>query len=171
MRLFSAIVPPDEVLDDLDRELARIRARHVEDPGLRWIPRSSWHVTLCFYGEDDPEDRAEWLARRLSGQESRPLAIEGAGTFPGVLWARVAGDLGALAAAAGAESEGRPYHAHLTLARWRRPTGRGPGKPWAQALADFRGVPWQANEVVLMRSLLSRAGARYTVLHRYALGG
>lgn len=169
MRLFSAVVPPAAALDELDTAVRQARAAVGE---LRWIPQRSWHVTLCFYGEDDPEARAAWLGDRLAAAPARPLSLTGSGTFPGVLWVGVSGELADLASAAGADDDPRPYHPHLTLARWRRDRGRraaAEAAVAAESLASFRGAAWQVAEVVLIRSELSRAGARYAVHHRHPL--
>ncbi|MGH3449618.1 MAG: RNA 2',3'-cyclic phosphodiesterase, partial [Haloechinothrix sp.] len=80
MRLFAAIVPPDDVLDDLDSELSRLGLHETDEySGLRWTPRERRHLTVAFYGRDDPYSRAELLAERLSGQQGPRLSIEGAG--------------------------------------------------------------------------------------------
>lgn len=169
MRLFTAIVPPADILDELDEVVRGVIADEgAGQSAVRWIPRSSWHLTLCFHGEDDLETRTAWLADRLRGRKAPELALEGSGTFPGVLWIGVTGELDDLAAAAGADAEERPYHPHLTLARWRRTGGRS-GRALAAALAKHRSRAWRAEEVVLMRSQLSRAGARYTAQRRFPL--
>ncbi|MGH3519461.1 MAG: RNA 2',3'-cyclic phosphodiesterase [Haloechinothrix sp.] len=168
MRLFAAIVPPEHVLDSIQAELHRLGPDHDREE-LRWAPRSRWHLTLAFYGEDDPERRAEWLAERLAGQRAVRLSIEGAGAFPGVLWVGVRGPSGPLAGAAGGDQVDRPYHPHLTLARWRGHGQQRAARHWAAELAGYRGPRWRAAEVVLMRSELSRAGPRYTVRERFGL--
>ena len=64
--------------------------------------------------------------------------------------------------------EDRPYHAHVTVARPRRPWGR-------EAVARFRAAcddlaaEWEAARAVLMESELRRGGARYSVRRDYAL--
>lgn len=173
MRLFAAIVPPDEVLDALAAELERIG--QPRERGLRWMSRPQWHLTLAFYGEDDLRSRTEWLAPRLSGCAPVRLHVSGSGTFPGVLWAGVGGALAGLqilASAAGADDRGRPYHPHLTVARWRTPRRPAAVRLALQELAEHRGPAWLAPSVVLMRSEASPDGSRvYTVEHRFALPG
>lgn len=189
MRLFAAIVPPDEVLDALAAELERVG--QPRERGLRWVPRPQWHLTLAFYGEDDLRSRTEWLAPRLSGCAPVRLHVSGSGTFPGVLWAGVGGDLAGLqilASAAGADGRaearqgdragggdgnpGRPYHPHLTVARWRAPRRPAAVQLALHRLAAHRGPAWLADAVVLMRSESSPDGSRsYTVEHRFALCG
>jgi 2'-5' RNA ligase len=66
--------------------------------------------------------------------------------------------------------EDRPYHAHVTVARPRRPWGR-------EAVARFRSscddlaAEWEAARAVLMESQLGRDGARYSVCRDYVLDG
>jgi len=164
MRLFAALIPPEEALDELTEAVTPVRGAR---PGLRWLGRELWHVTLAFYGELDEEG----LERLLPGLERAArgpaprLALSGAGAFPGasrarVLWAGLEGELQGLAELADASAEAgreagaaqdrhRGYHAHLTLARSRLP---GDLRPLVEDLAGFRGAEWRAEEVVLLRS-------------------
>jgi 2'-5' RNA ligase len=170
MRLFAALVPPEEVLDELAEAVTPVREAR---PGLRWLSRELWHVTLAFYGELDEaglERLLPGLERLLPGLERAArgpaprLALSGGGAFPGasrarVLWAGLEGELQGLAVLADASAEAgreagtaedrRGYHAHLTLARSRLP---GDLRPLVDDLAGFRGAEWRAEEVVLFRS-------------------
>jgi 2'-5' RNA ligase len=64
--------------------------------------------------------------------------------------------------------EDRPYHAHVTVARPRRPWGR-------EAVARFRSAcddlaaEWEAARAVLMESEHDRGGARYSVHRDFSL--
>ena len=66
--------------------------------------------------------------------------------------------------------EDRPYHAHVTVARPRRPWGH-------EAVARFRSAcddlaaEWEAARAVLMESELGRGGARYSVRRDFSLDG
>ncbi|MFD8495521.1 RNA 2',3'-cyclic phosphodiesterase [Amycolatopsis sp. NPDC059657] len=162
MILFTALLPPEDVVTALEAELARQGV----DQALRWSSPSNWHVTLAYYG-DVPEipDLA------LSGRPAPRLWIEGAGTFPGVLWLNVAGEeLAELASAAGAGADGRKYRSHLTLARYAKEDPDA-GKAWAERLMAFRTEPWVAREAVLMRSDRDERGTTYRVVERYPLNG
>lgn len=179
MRLFAALVPPPPVLRALVAELARYRLPGSQE--TRWAPRESWHITLAFYGDDSARARAEWLAPRLTGFAPLRLELRGAGTFPGVLWAGVGGDLDGLhqlglAAGAGAPGParsadpGRPYHPHLTLARWRAPREPDAVRRVLRGMTGYRGPSWLAADVVLMRSETAPGGPRrYTVQERFEL--
>lgn len=147
------------------------------------------HLTLQFLGAV-PEERLVPLRSALTSAagEGRPLALEvkGAGGFPSarrprVVWVGVGGEVEALAGLAAAVGrrlaplgfppEDRPFSPHLTLGRARE--GRGaPGLGGALAqVAGMEGAPWRATELVLYRSHLSPAGARYEPLDRFPLGG
>jgi RNA 2',3'-cyclic 3'-phosphodiesterase len=185
MRLFVAIAPPAAVLDELDALAGPLRTGRQE---LRWTSREAWHVTLAFLGQVD-ELAAARLAPRLERAARRhhafPLAFSGAGAFPAparanVLWSGLSGDRGALAhlaesVAAGARragapppDQGRRFRPHLTLARCRMPadvTGL------VAALAGYRGPPWTADRIHLVRSRLGATEhPRYATLGSWPLG-
>lgn len=161
--LFSALVPPDDVVEAVAEALG--------DPGdgLRWEPPERWHITLAYYGADDPDTRAAWLAERLAGRPGVDLRLEKAATFPGVLWLTVAGsELTPLALTAGAGAEARPYVPHLTLARFPREEPGLAGR-WTTALAGFTSRSWTATRVVLMTSELEPGGRRYRISRSFRL--
>ena len=91
MRLFAALVPPDDAVEDLEAFLApRRRAA-----AFRWTAPEQWHLTLAFAGdvaERHLDDLGERLARAAAKRHPLPLRIAGGGAFPGtarakVLWA------------------------------------------------------------------------------------
>ena len=136
-------------------------------PGVRWIAPRQWHVTLGFFGADDADRRDAWLRPRLAGMTAPRIRLAGAGTFRGVLWCGVAGDdLDALAEAAGAHSQDRKFHPHVTLARGHPPGGLG---NLASYLERHSGPSWTATEVVLLRSDRDHTGSVYTPVAQYPL--
>ncbi|MBE1502548.1 2'-5' RNA ligase [Amycolatopsis lexingtonensis] len=163
--LFSALLPPDDVVEQVAAALGD------PDDGLRWEPPERWHVTLAYYGPDDVGTRAAWLGERLAGRAPVDVRLEKAATFPGVLWLTVAGtELTPLAHAAGADAEARPYRAHLTLARFPREEP-GLAARWTGKLAGFTSRRWQATEVALMTSEREPGGPRYRVARVFELDG
>ncbi len=163
--LFSALLPPDDVVEQVAAALGE------PGGGLRWEPPERWHVTLAYYGHDDVGTRAAWLADRLAGRAAVDVRLEKAATFPGVLWLTVAGaELTPLAHAAGADAEARPYTAHLTLARFPREDS-GPAARWTERLARFTSRRWTAGEVALMTSEREPGGPRYRVARAFELDG
>jgi len=161
--LFSALLPPDEVVEAVAEALGE------PGDGLRWEPPERWHVTLAYYGQDDVETRGAWLAERLAGRAAVDVRLEKAATFPGVLWLTAAGgELTPLAHAAGADAEDRPYRAHLTLARFPREEP-GVARRWTRKLSGFASRSWTATEVALMTSEREPGGPRYRVARSFAL--
>ncbi|MGW4526580.1 RNA 2',3'-cyclic phosphodiesterase [Amycolatopsis sp. NPDC004378] len=161
--LFSALLPPDDVVEAVAGALGE------PGDGLRWEPPERWHVTLAYYGPDDPDTRAAWLADRLAGRPAVDVRLEKAATFPGVLWLTVAGpELTSLAIAAGAGAEDRPYRAHLTLARFPREEP-GLAVRWTERFSGFTSRSWSAAEVALMTSERDRGGVRYRVARSFGL--
>jgi len=189
LRLFVALDPPEPVrrrIAAMQAELRRAAGRHADE--VRWVAPEDVHLTLQFLGAV-PEERLEALRGALAAAagEARPLALElkGAGGFPSarrprVVWAGVGGEVVPLASLAaglgrrlaplGFPPEDRPLSPHLTLGRARE--GRGaPGLGGALAqVASLEGAPWRAEALVLYRSHLSPAGARYQPLDRFPFG-
>ena len=82
MRVFSALFPPDEVVEDFARAVAPLQRAF---PGLDWAPPLLWHMRLSFFGNLSHEDSAR-LSRVLDvfGREQAPfqVCIDGAGATP-----------------------------------------------------------------------------------------
>ncbi|MEV0223684.1 RNA 2',3'-cyclic phosphodiesterase [Streptomyces sp. NPDC050704] len=188
MRLFAAVLPPEDVSGDLASVVAGLRKLPGAD-GLRWTGRPGWHFTLAFYGEVADELVPE-LSARLERSARRtdpfPLSLRGGGRFgERTLWVGAAGDVRTMRLLAErAEAAGRKvgvagdqqrhrYRAHLTLARAREGADLA---PYVSVLADFAGPTWTVGELCLMRSRLPRSGVpgeqpHYEALTRWALGG
>jgi len=184
VRLFLAVDLPPALRAALGDLQGRLRARCA---GWRWVRPEGIHLTLRFLGEVGPEHDAE--CREAWREAVRPFppfrfGLGALGRFPPggrprVLWVGVrelpeAGRLAGLAAnleraarERGFAPEGRAFSPHLTLAR----AVRGQR---AQAPADdAHGIDEQVDvrRVVLFRSELLPAGARYTALDAFALEG
>jgi 2'-5' RNA ligase len=175
MRLFVAVTPPQQVLDELEARVAPLRPAW---PGLRWTGPEAWHLTLAFLGEVSEQTAAALgprLDRAAHRHQSLSLSFGPGGAFPSpgrarVLWAGIEGDRDALKAlarsvAAGARragaappDEGRQFRPHLTLARCRQPADV---RPLVAALAGYAGPPWTAAEIHLIRSFLNEGPPRY----------
>ena len=155
MRLFVAARPPADVLDAL-ADLPRPAV-----PGIRWTTRDQWHVTLRFLGwmpEVDPAVEALRSLRAPVAEAVLGPAVAALGRA--VLMApvagleRVAAEVVDATVGVGQPPEDRPFTGHVTLAR----AARGSVRPLAGAPVAGR---WSVDEVLLVRSHLSRAGARY----------
>jgi 2'-5' RNA ligase len=185
MRLFVAVVPPEEVLEDL---ASFVEPRQDVDSPLRWAAAESWHLTLAFMASV-PERNVDQLTERLTRVAARRhpfnLQITGAGSFPNaarakVLWAGVDGDtehlgklsVGARAAAAksGIDVDGSKYRPHLTLARLTRPMDVS---KWLRVFDGFSGPSWRVTEIELIESHLGqgpRGRPRYETVGTFGLG-
>lgn len=176
-RLFTAI----EIPASIRQRLAFLRSPL---PGAKWIEAEDMHITLRFAGDLDGRT-ADEFAGALAGIRARPftVSIAGVGAFggrePKVLWAGVeAGEqLDALhraneraARAAGLESEGRAFKAHVTLARMRG--ARLPAV--ARFLAEngtLRMEPFTATRFVLLSARPGTGGGPYAVEAEYPFEG
>ncbi|MEU5363284.1 RNA 2',3'-cyclic phosphodiesterase [Streptomyces sp. NPDC005925] len=188
MRLFAAVLPPEDVTRELAAEVGVLRALPGAD-GLRWTGRPGWHLTLAFYGEVDDAlvpDLSARLERAAHRTGPFPLALRGGGQFGHgrALWAGAQGDLATLrlladrAGAAGRRAgvpsgEHRPYDKpHLTLARGRGAVDAG---PYLAALDGFTSRTWTVRDMALVRSTLPQSGVpgeqpRYEAVARWPLG-
>jgi 2'-5' RNA ligase len=154
MRLFVSIPLPAAQRTDLSGVLA----------GVRTTRPDQWHLTLAFLADHrDPDGLADALARAVASHAPLALRLEGGGSFGGVVWAGVGGDLERLAdlaadvrAACGSAADPKPFRAHVTVAR-RSDPGR---------LRDYRGPAWDVESIDVVHSDLRE----HTVLHRLPLG-
>jgi 2'-5' RNA ligase len=176
-RLFAAFQPPAAVLDPLANRVAAVTEVAETIVGdLRWTPRANWHVTLCFYGEDEIASRWSALLPRLTGLVAPRLRLAGGGTFGGVLWVGVrpaepadATALTELAEASGADPN--EFTAHLTIARWRSRGSRIDTRGLSGLFTDYTGEWFAPTEVALMRSEPGPRGPKYHVEQRITLPG
>ncbi|MEU4652552.1 RNA 2',3'-cyclic phosphodiesterase [Streptomyces sp. NPDC023723] len=187
MRLFAAVLPPEDAVRELAVEVDRLRALPGADR-LRWTGRPGWHFALAFYGEVDDTlvpELSQRLARAAHRTPPFALALRGGGQFGHgrALWAGAAGDLPVLRLLAErAEAAGRKagvdmgghrrYTPHLTVARSREPFEAG---PYLAVLDDFAGRTWTVTELAVVRSNLPGSGVpgeqpRYETLVRLPLG-
>jgi len=152
---------------------------------ISWVSPSLYHLTLHFFGEVSEAVAAAIAAgfEPLGGKAAAPaLSIQGVNYLPSRRAPRVLclglsvepeGALGTiigtarrLAAELGAENDGRPWRAHLTLGRFREPP-RGTSAPPFDGAPEI-GVRRVSPETFdLMESFLSPRGPRYEILRRY----
>ncbi|TCJ23218.1 RNA 2',3'-cyclic phosphodiesterase [Nocardioides jejuensis] len=194
MRLFAAVVPPEEVIAHLDDFLDVRR----EVAAFRWTRPDQWHLTLSFASEA-PERSLDEISDRLDRAASRrtpfALRLAGGGAFPNAAQARVlyvdvhAADpddlamppaleeLGHLArgarsafAKAGAAVDGQRFRPHLTLGRLGHPEDVS---NWVRLLDAYQGPAWTVDEIELVASHLGegpRRTPRYESLETFVLG-
>lgn len=186
MRLFTAVVPPDHVVDDLEAFLAPRR----EAAAFRWSLPEQWHLTLAFTGEAHDrhlDDLVERLAAGAGRRTPFALRVAGGGAFPHaararVLFADLAADAKAstelerlatgarnAASTSGLAVDGARFRPHLTLARLGQPREVS---AWVRLLDAYSGPSWQVDEIALIASHLGegpRKRPRYEVLETFAL--
>ena len=186
-RMFVAVVPPEEVVADLDAFLSVRR----EAAAFRWTEPAQWHLTLAF-AEEVPDRSLDPLHEELHrvAAKRRPfeLAVAGGGAFPHPDRARVlvadvardeaaASELDRLAAGSrsalsrsGARADGQRFRPHVTVGRLGRPDNV---TSWVRLLDGYAGPRWLVGEVALVASHLgegARRRPRHEVVETYALG-
>ena len=186
MRLFVAIELDDQARVAIAVEQNRLK-RILGDgrSTLKWVRPEHMHLTLAFLGEVQ-ESRSAALIETMREPIARPrlaIAFGGIGMFPPhgsprVLWLGVStGEAEVIAIQRvvadrlrrlDVELESRPFHPHLTLARWR--TSRSADRQRALSV-DHDTVVARVNvhHVTLYQSRLSSAGPSYTALARATL--
>jgi 2'-5' RNA ligase len=189
-RLFIAVPVADDVRRAVGQLMedvagAPVDVRTYGQP--RWVRVEGLHLTLRFLGAT-PDGRQAELADAIrstaAGTSAFRVTLAGGGAFPNpdgprVLWvgidegreqlaaltARLSGELAGL----GWPPEGRPFQPHLTIARTDGVPGAGDrAARLIEVAASFR-ESWQAERLVLYRSLLGRGPARYEAVADAAL--
>lgn len=186
MRMFVALVPPEDALEDLGEFLG---PRQEAESGFRWTAREQWHITLAFMPQVADRSLDDLLARLERAAARRTpfsVTVAGGGAFPHagrakVLWAgldvsdpeelrRLSTGARAAANKAGAEAGGGHFHPHVTVARIGRPLDV---TKWIRVLEAYRGPTWTATEISLVESHLGegpRKRPRYEVIESFRLG-
>jgi RNA 2',3'-cyclic 3'-phosphodiesterase len=186
MRMFVALVPPEEAVEHLEAFLEPRRSA----AGFRWAAPEQFHVTLAFLSaveERRSDDLTERLARAAARRTSFPTCIAGGGAFPNagrarVLWAgldldddgrteidRLATGCRAAANRAGIPVDGQRFRAHVTLARIGHPTEVS---SWVRLLDGYVGPRWTADRISLVASYLGegpRGRPRYEIVEEFTL--
>lgn len=181
-RLFSAVLPPLSLVEELDHFLG---PRRPAEPRLRWTRPEGWHLTTAFMG-DVPKRALDQLEENLASAAARTpafrLRLGGGGAFPWpletkVLWLGAAEGADALAALsercrtagsrAGVRVDGATFTPHLTLARANRAIDT---TRLVRVLDTFDADGWLADELMLVESHLADRGNRYEVIGRWPLG-
>jgi 2'-5' RNA ligase len=170
LRLFAAVVPPDDALAHLDAFLEVRR----DAADFRWTPPEHLHVTLAFLDAvperllDDLVDHLGQAAARRTTFETR---LSGGGAFPSVadariLWTgleldaagrteldRLATGARTAASRAGTRVDGRRFRPHVTVARLRAPRDV---VTWVRLLDGYAGPAWPVDRVDLVASFLGQ---------------
>ncbi len=186
MRLFIAVLIPPPIIEALAQVQSQLR-QQLPDRTLRWVAPENFHITLLFLGEQ-PEARLPEIQRALqsASQLSEPFEIEvrGLGAFPNwnrtnVLWAGVEDPSQTLARLSHhlertlmERPSGKPFHAHITFARFKDPRAHDLPKRLIDAVERLSNPSFgrfTVSHLSLMLSELRPEGSRYTELERFAL--
>src|ERR671936_467075 len=186
MRLFTAIDLDEQARERVAAEQKRLqRAFGHPNRSVRWVRADQMHITLVFIGEVD-DARSASIVNSMARQLSVPvfrITFGGLGVFPphgapNVLWLGVTSGVDEAVALHravgerlepdGVPREKRPYHPHLTLARWRS-GGRADRARVREFDKGAEVARLVVESVVLYRSQVSSAGSTYTELARAPL--
>ena len=182
-----------ELNEALQRFLGEIISQISQElPNLRWVDPTGIHLTLAFLGElSDDQLAAAIGASEEAAQKAIPFEyrLKGLGIFgsthqPRVIWmgiedlpsGKIQGSplqqlhrvLTRKLELRGFEIEKRPFSPHLTLARIKQPLSPDEQQRLQRLLhsrlAGSSSAVYQVNNLCVMKSELSRAGAKYTCL-------
>ena len=173
-----AIDPPARITDALAGQDPRL-------PGLRWLPASRMHLTLCFLGTV-PEENEAILIDALAAIREPPfqLALKGLGRFvrsghPAVVWAGVEDEtrfllrlrrrIGDAVHAAGLDPGCHRFHPHLTVGRCKGLYHRNL-RPLLEKHAQSDFGSFEVDGFTLYSSVLHPGGPEYHTVFRQRLG-
>jgi 2'-5' RNA ligase len=190
-RLFVAVPVADDVRASVAELMARVAGAPIEERlqgQPRWVRVEGLHITLRFLGATPDERRADVAAAvevAARGVAPFQITLNGGGAFPDpyrprVLWIGIQAGSSELAALArrlhdelrllGWPSDDRPFQGHLTLARTDGVAGAdGHARRLVEASKDLQ-LTWQADRLVLYKSIQGRGPARYEALAEAPLG-
>ncbi len=186
-----------ELDESLQRFLGEIISHAARElPNLRWVNPAGIHLTLAFLGELTGEQLAAAIdAAQEAAQQAVPFEyrLKGLGVFgsslqPRVIWmgveeqpsGQVEGSplqrlhrvLNKELEQRGFEVEKRPFSPHLTLARVKLPLSPSEQQSLQRLLHSKQAAVsspfYHVNRLSVMKSELSRAGAKYSCLREFA---
>lgn len=184
-RIFCAVEVPHAVRQLVLQHIQRLRET-VPNAKASWSREAGIHLTLKFLGEIPASSVANLsnaATHATAGLSPFAIRCEDAGVFPNlrqprVLWVGVHDASGRLqelharldneAAKAGFAREERPFHPHLTVARLRQPQDARMLATAHQEMG-FESVEIPVSELLVIRSELSSAGSKYSVISRHEL--
>ena len=180
MRAFVAVDLNDEVRGSFGRIQDKLAA---SDADVKWVKPNNAHLTLKFLAEiseQDAESIKGFLDETAKGTRPFTVAFSGLGFFPNerrprVLWVGIdegvdelrelAGKIDNMTATLGIPKEKREFSPHLTLGRFKSNRNLDELLRLVENSRDFRAGEFDAGEVHLIQSVLSRSGPTYTKLH------
>jgi RNA 2',3'-cyclic 3'-phosphodiesterase len=187
LRLFVACEVPEDVKSAVGTVTATLR----EESGsaVRWVNPENVHLTLKFLGEVPQKTLpAVKIAMQEAVVRHSPFSLEfsNIGMFGGreglrTMWMGIAGDILRLEALArdmnraldvvGFEADRRPFRPHLTIGRVRDhiSTRERAAIEVAVGKTNIPPAQWRTSQVSLIRSKLTKSGARYETVATFPL--
>ena len=180
MRLFVALSISADVRQQLSLLVDEFRRA---DSKPRWVNPANLHITLKFIGEV-PAERLAAIRQSLAAVPVRAsvhLRLRGIGFFPNdrrpaVIWAGIdappelpalAGQIDEALGSCGIPREGRPFAAHVTLARSKETRLSQQLRALVEKTRDRSFGEMTAGQFHLMESRLKATGAEYTTLDSF----
>jgi 2'-5' RNA ligase len=181
-----------ELNEALQRHLSgMIRQMASALPNLRWVDPAGIHLTLAFLGELTDEQLAgamqatEVAAQSIAAFDYRlaNVGVFGSQRQPRVIWVGIEEPSGTLLRLhhvlnreleqRGFAVDTRPFSPHLTLSRIKTPLSPAEVQTLQRFIDDRHrfaaSTAYHVSHINLMKSELSRAGAKYTYLKVYSL--
>lgn len=179
-RIFIALDISEETKEKIARFISELKKEFLH---LRvgWEKPEKIHLTLKFLGDIDEEQLSkvkEAVRKTASDAKAFSLRVEKTGCFPSpkkarILWLGLSDETGTLQnlhlalerelEEQGFEKEGRPFQAHLTIARLREPQ-RSRELVEAHLRKKFEPVSFEVSAIVIYESKLQPAGSVYSVV-------
>lgn len=167
-RLFAAIRPPSEIVEELTRLQTGVR-------DARWSGPEKLHITLGFFG-DVNEEQAELLDSRLAEITQAPfeISLSGVGHFgrsePHAIWAGIAESeilnrlhksIRSVARDCNVQMEKRDYRPHVTLAYLRGHPDIEAIARWEQSYSGYQSEPFLVDAFFLYSSEQRHRGPNF----------
>ncbi len=190
IRTFIAIETSKDVrtrLEELGERLKKASSFFPVHP--KWVNPANVHLTLKFLGdihENQVDDIVEQMQRAAQQAQPFVLSVNTMGVFPHkkrprVLWVGIEKGNEEIVAlqktldrnlqGIGFKGERRPFHPHLTLARFKALKGTAAMMDIMEEHQKYSMLgEWTPTEIVLFKSELRPDGAVYTRLHTVPLG-
>jgi 2'-5' RNA ligase len=185
-RLFAAIALEEPARREVASLQKHLAAKVSGPDGMpRWSRPDQMHLTLVFIGSVDPQRAATIVAAGEPPIAVAPfgMSLAGIGVFPPrgaprVLWLgvgegaesviRIRQIVAGRLAAAGVELEARPFHPHVTLARWKE-SRASDGRRVRGADIGRSAIHSMVDAVTLFESRPGPGGSIYTPIARTPL--
>lgn len=180
-RAFIAVdVPPSPAVEGIAKEL------RTSGGSLKVVDPGRLHATLKFLGDTEEglaPEIVESIRRAAAGTPPFTVRLRGTGAFPSpsrmnVLWigledaeplARIAERLESSLQALGFRPEGRPWSAHVTIARVKGGRNLDRVRQILQAHADDLLGEFVVDAILLKKSVLKPDGPEYSTVERVPL--